>query len=260
MDAIGALGVGHIGGCLSLADLLAVLYFGGHMRIDPANPKMAGRDRLVMSKGHAGPAVYAALAEKGFFPAELLATLNRPGTNLPSHCDMNRTPGIDMTTGSLGQGISCAVGVALGSRLRGDGATVFAVVGDGESQEGQVWEAAMYAAHLRLSRLIAFTDYNRMQIDGSTNEINSLDELPAKWTAFGWNAVNVDDGNDVGQIHHAILDARSCPDKPSMIVLNTVKGKGVSFAEKAGCGSHNMPVTPEQYKEALAELARGGDR
>ena len=259
MDAIGGLGVGHIGGCLSLADLLAVLYFGGHMNVDPGEPKKAGRDRLVMSKGHAGPAVYATLAEKGFFPAELLATLNRPGTNLPSHCDMIRTPGIDMTTGSLGQGISCAVGVAIGSRLRGDGATVFAVVGDGESQEGQVWEAAMYAGHMRLANLIAFTDYNRMQIDGTTDEVNGLDNLVAKWAAFGWNALNVRDGNDVEEIHRAIVSARESRDMPSMIVLNTVKGKGVSWVESAGCGCHNMPVTPEQYREALAELAAGGD-
>ncbi len=260
MDAIGGLGVGHIGGCLSLADLLAVLYFGGHMKIDPANPKMEGRDRLVMSKGHAGPAVYAALAEKGFFPADMLKTLNRPATNLPSHCDMIRTPGIDMTTGSLGQGISCAVGVALGSRLRKDNATIYAVVGDGESQEGQVWEAAMYAAQARLGNLVAFTDYNRMQIDGFTDDVNSLGDLAVKWAAFGWNAVDVKDGNDVEAIHNAIVKVRACMDKPAMIVLNTVKGKGVSFVEKAGCGSHNMPVTKEQYAEALAELRMEGGR
>lgn len=259
VDAIGMLGVGHIGGCLSVADVLAVLYFGGHMKnIDPKNPGKAGRDRLVVSKGHAGPAVYAALAEKGYFPVDMLKTLNRPGTNLPSHCDMIRTPGIDMTTGSLGQGFSCSVGVALGSRLRGDGATVYAIIGDGESQEGQVWEAAMFAAQEKLSNLIAFTDYNRMQIDGTTDQVNSLDNLPARWTAFNWNAIDVADGNDVDQIHAAINAAKKRSGRPSMIILNTVKGKGVSFVEQAGCGNHNMPITAEQHRQALAELTAGG--
>ena len=166
MSSIGHLGNGHIGGCLSVVELLAVLYFE-EMNIDPAEPKMAGRDRLVCSKGHAGPAVYAALANRGFFRKEELLTLNQGGTNLPSHCDMNRTTGVDMTTGSLGQGFSCAVGAALGAKLEGDGARVFAIVGDGESQEGQIWEAAMFAAAKKLDNLIGFTDYNKLQIDGS---------------------------------------------------------------------------------------------
>ncbi|MBQ2597175.1 MAG: transketolase, partial [Oscillospiraceae bacterium] len=157
LRAIGHLGVGHIGGCLSVIELLTVLYFEA-MNIDPAQPKMPGRDRFICSKGHAGPAVYAALANRGFFPKEMLLTLNQGGTDLPSHCDMNRTPGIDMTTGSLGQGFSCAVGAALGSKLEGDGAVIYTLIGDGESQEGQIWEAAMFAAAKHLDHLIAFTD------------------------------------------------------------------------------------------------------
>lgn len=164
IDSIGKLGVGHVGGCLSIADLLAVLYYGGYMRVDPKNPKMEGRDRLVISKGHAGPALYATLADRGFFPVEELDTLNRPNTHLPSHCDMLRTPGVDMTAGSLGQGFSCAVGIAIGSKIRGDGARIYVIIGDGESQEGQIWEAAMLAGHKKLDNLIAFTDYNHMPV------------------------------------------------------------------------------------------------
>lgn len=256
MDSIGKLGVGHVGGCLSIADLLAVLYYGGYMNVDPANPKMAGRDRLVLSKGHAGPALYATLASRGFFPVEQLDTLNRPNTNLPSHCDMLRTPGIDMTAGSLGQGFSCAVGIAIGSKLRKDGARIYAVVGDGESQEGQIWEAAMLAAHKKLDNLIAFTDYNHMQIDGTVEQVNSLSDLSEKWRAFGWNVLTVQDGNDVTQIHAALQKALGFQNgRPTMLLLETVKGKGVSFVEKAGIGNHNMPITEEQRVQALKELA-----
>lgn len=256
MDSIGKLGVGHVGGCLSIADLLAVLYYGGHMRIDPKNPKMDRRDRLVISKGHAGPALYATLADCGFFPLEQLDTLNRPNTNLPSHCDMLRTPGVDMTAGSLGQGFSCAVGIAIGSKLRNDGAKIYAVVGDGESQEGQIWEAAMLAAHKKLDNLIAFTDYNHMQIDGLVEEVNGLADLAEKWRAFNWNVVCVADGNDVLQIHEALQQTQSfCDGKPTMILLETVKGKGVSFVEQAGVGNHNMPLSDDQRKLALQELA-----
>jgi len=254
VDCIGKLGIGHIGGCLSIADLLAVLY-NAVMNIDPQNPKMPGRDRLIISKGHAGPALYAALADKGYFSISELDTLNRPGTGLPSHCDMNKTTGVDMTTGSLGQGFSCAVGAAIGAKLRKDNAIIYTIIGDGESQEGQIWEAAMLAGHRRLSNLIAFTDYNHMQIDGTTNEVNTLDNLPAKWAAFNWNVVDVAQGNDVEKIYDAILQAKQCGDKPTMIILHTVKGKGVSFIEAAGCGNHNMSVTPEQYRQALLELS-----
>jgi transketolase len=225
------------------------------MHVDPQNPKMVGRDRLVVSKGHAGPAVYAALALKGYFPVLQLDTLNRPGTSLPSHCDMLRTPGIDMTAGSLGQGFSCAVGIAIGSQIRGDGGTVYTVIGDGESQEGQIWEAAMLAAHKRLNNLIAFTDYNNMQIDGLVSGINDLADLAAKWRAFNWNVVEVPNGNDVCSIHEALCLAESTRrDRPSMLILHTVKGKGVSFVETAGTANHNMKISPEQREQALLEL------
>jgi transketolase len=260
MDAIGRVGVGHVGGSMSVVETLVVLYYR-HMRIDPRNPRKEGRDRFVLSKGHAGPALYAVLGCKGYFDKSLLATLNAPETLLPSHCDMNRTPGVDMTAGSLGQGISCAVGIALGARLRKDGARVYCIIGDGESQEGQVWEAAMYAAHMKLDNLIAFTDYNRQQLDAPIEEINSLEPLLDKWTAFGWNVINVRDGHNVEEIDAAIVRAKTCQGKPSMIILNTIKGKGVSFAVAAGAtpttSNHNMPLSPEQWRQALEELKEG---
>lgn len=251
MRAIGTLGVGHVGGALSICDVLAVLY-GGGMNIDPADPHKEDRDWLVCSKGHAGPAVYATLALKGFFPKEELLTLNKPGTNLPSHCDMNRTPGIDMTTGSLGQGTSSAVGIACGNRKKGLDNYTYLIIGDGESQEGQVWEAALFAAQHKLSHLIAFTDYNKCQIDGTISEVCELGDLAGKYEAFGWYAQSVD-GHDVEQISEAIHKAKQQGERPSMIVLNTVKGKGVSLAE-GKVGSHNMPVTREQMDQAMAEL------
>ena len=256
MDAIGHIGVGHVGGSMSMVEILVVLYYK-HMRIDPSNPKKEGRDRYVMSKGHAGPALYSVLADKGYFPKEMLHTLNGPYTNLPSHCDMLRTPGIDMTTGSLGQGFSASIGVAIGARLAGDGARVYSVIGDGESQEGQVWEAAMYAAHMKLDNLISFTDYNKQQLDGLTNDVNAIEPLVDKWQAFGWHVFNVD-GHSVEAIDDAIIAAKEVKGKPSMIICNTVKGKGISWAEEAGSGpcssNHNMPVTPEQVEQALAEI------
>lgn len=252
VKSIGHLGVGHIGGCLSIADVLAVLYFE-KMHIDPNDPKMEGRDRLIVSKGHAGPAVYAALALRGYFPEEELLTLNRLGTKLPSHCDMNRTPGVDMTTGSLGQGFSCAVGAAIGSKIKQDGATIYTIIGDGESQEGQIWEAAMLAAHKKLDNLVAFTDCNKLQIDDSTDHVNSLGDLKAKWEAFGWHTQWVD-GHDHAMISSAIDAAKAQAGRPSMILLDTVKGKGVTFAEEAGANNHNMPISREQMEAALAEL------
>ena len=255
VDAIGTLGVGHIGGCLSIADVLAVLYFGGHMKVDPANPKKEGRDRLVISKGHAGPALYATLAIQGYFPMDWLKTLNQPETLLPSHCDMHRTPGVDMTAGSLGQGISCAVGIAVGSKLKKDGATIYCIIGDGESQEGQVWEATMAAAHHKLDNLIVFLDYNKLQIDGYVKDINTMDDPAARWSAFGFYTQTVD-GHDVAAISEAINAAKANKDgKPSMIVLDTLKGKGVSFVEAAATTNHNMPISSEQHKAALAELS-----
>ena len=252
VECIGHLGVGHIGGCLSIVDLLTVLYYSA-MNIDPNEPKKEGRDRLIISKGHGGPALYATLASKGYFPKEELLTLNQLGTNLPSHCDMNRTIGVDMTTGSLGQGFSAAVGIAIGSKIRRDGATIYTIIGDGESQEGQVWEAGMLAAHKKLNNLIAFTDFNNLQIDGTVDAINSLGDLEAKWNSFGWYTQEID-GHDFDAIHKAIQNAKQQKDKPSMIILKTIKGKGVSFVEAAGGGNHNMPVTKEQLALALREL------
>ena len=255
LKAIGHLGVGHIGGCLSVADLLAVLYFEA-MNIDPENPKMPGRDRFVCSKGHAGPAVYAALSLRGYFPEEMLLTLNQGGTNLPSHCDMNLTPGIDMTTGSLGQGFSAAVGVALGSKIENDGATVYALIGDGESQEGQIWEAAMFAAAKKLGNLIAFTDYNKLQIDDTVAKVNDVAPLKEKWAAFGWNVIEVADGNDVEEISEAVRAAKNNrgSEKPTMVILHTVKGKGVQWIEDLGAANHNCPLTEEQAEEAIRAL------
>ena len=255
LSCIGNLGVGHIGGCLSVVELLTVLYFEA-MRIDPKDPKKAGRDRFICSKGHAGPAVYATLSNRGYFDKSLLLTLNRGGTNLPSHCDMNRTVGIDMTTGSLGQGFSCAVGVALGSRLEHDGAIIYTLIGDGESQEGQIWEAAMFAAAKHLDNLIAFTDYNKLQIDGTVAEVNDIAPLSEKWAAFGWNVIDVEDGNDIDEVSAAVGHAKLGVGggKPTMVILNTKKGCGVKWIEDLGAGNHNTNLTAEQAEAAVRAL------
>lgn len=255
VECIGSIGVGHIGGCLSIVELLAVLYFQ-EMNIDPAEPKKPGRDRFICSKGHAGPAVYSALALRGYFDREMLLTLNKGGTRLPSHCDMNLTPGIDMTAGSLGQGFSCACGIALGSKLENDGAAIYALLGDGESQEGQVWEAAMFAAARKLDNLIAFTDYNKMQIDGTVAEVCDIAPLGDKWRAFGWNVIELEDGNDVEAVSAAVKQAKGNigSGKPTMVILNTVKGCGVSFIEALGVGSHSTNVSAEDVQRALAEI------
>ncbi len=255
LKSIGHLGVGHIGGCLSVVELLSVLYFEA-MNIDPSDPKKPGRDRFICSKGHAGPAVYAALANRGYFDRKELLTLNEGGTNLPSHCDMNRTVGIDMTTGSLGQGFSCAVGVALGSKLEEDGATIYTLIGDGESQEGQIWEAAMFAAAKGLDNLIAFTDYNKLQIDDLVAKVNDVAPLAEKWAAFGWNVIEVEDGNDVDQVSEAVRHAKLGvgSGKPTMVILNTLKGCGVPWIVDLGPGNHNCPITEEQADAAIAAL------
>lgn len=255
IDEIAELGVGHAGGCMSIVEALVVLYYK-HMKVDPKSPKREGRDRFVLSKAHAGPVLYAILAEKGFFPLDWLKTLNRPGTSLPSHADMVRTPGVDMTAGSLGQGLSCAVGIAIGAKLKGDGAYIHAMVGDGESNEGQIWEAAMYASHKKLDHLICFTDYNKMQLDGQTAEINNLEPLTDKWKAFGWNVYHVD-GHNVEAIDDAVTDAKAKKGKPSMIILNTQKGKGVSFLEASWENNHNVTISPEERAAALEELKAG---
>lgn len=251
LHTIATLGVGHIGGSLSIADCLAVLYFD-QMNIDPKNPKLWDRDRFVLSKGHGGPAVYATLALKGYFDMALLDTLNISNTDLPSHTDMNKTVGVDMTTGSLGQGFSAAVGMATAAQMDQAPFKVFALIGDGESQEGQIWEAAMFAGSRKLDHLIAFTDYNKMQIDGKVGEINDIHPLDKKWEAFNW-FVQVIDGHDVIQIRDAIIKAKETKGKPSMIILNTVKGKGAQFCE-GQVGSHNMPVTKEMAKDAIERL------
>jgi len=255
IDEIGFLGVGHIGGAMSVVELLTLLY-NEHMKVDPANPRMADRDWLVLSKGHAGPTLYATLALKGFFPKEWLHTLNTGGTRLPSHCDRNLTPGIDMTTGSLGQGFSAAMGIALGLRLGKVKSTVYTVIGDGESDEGQVWEAAMFAGNSGLANLIAFTDFNKQQLDGFTKDIQNLEALDDKWKAFGWFVQRVD-GHDFDAMDKAIRAAKKQTSKPSMIILDTIKGKGCNFAEGL-VSNHNMTFTMEQANGAIAAL--GADK
>ena len=252
IECIGSLGVGHLGGSLSVADFLSVLY-ENHMNVDPSNPSMDGRDRFVLSKGHAGPALYATLASFGFFDKAILKTLNRSGTILPSHCNRLLTPGVDMTTGSLGQGISCAVGLAIGSKLKKDGAHVYCVVGDGECQEGQVWEAAMLAAHKKLGNLTIAVDCNGMQIDGTTEEVCDLKNMRKKWEAFGFKTFECD-GHDFAQIDEALTAAKKVKSRPTAILLHTVKGKGVSFIEAAGVSNHSMPISAEQTAAALKEL------
>ena len=255
IEMIGRLGVGHIGGCLSVVELISVLYFEA-MRIDPQNPKMEGRDRFICSKGHAGPTVYAALARKGYFERERLWTLNQGGTKLPSHCNMVLTPGIDMTTGSLGQGFSCAVGAALGAKLARDGARVYTLVGDGECQEGQIWEAAMFAAAKKLDNLIGFVDANRLQIDGTVEEVNRVEPLTDKWAAFGWRVIDVPRGNDVEAVSAAVKQAQANlgSGQPTMVILRTVKGCGMKWAEDLGAANHNTAVPKEEAEAALRAL------
>lgn len=257
IEAMANLGAGHVGGAMSIVELLALLYFR-QMQVDPLKPEMHGRDKLVLSKGHAGPALYSTLALKGFFPRKWLSTLNRGGTRLPSHCDMNQTPGIDMTTGSLGQGISAAIGLALANRLDNLTAKVYLILGDGESNEGQIWEGAMAAAHFKLNHLIAFTDYNGLQIDGPVSEVMGLEDLAAKWRAFGWSVQRVN-GHSFSQLEAALNRAKEEESRPSMIIMDTVKGKGIPFAEGT-VESHNMPVAREQGAAAVAFLraADGG--
>ena len=251
IEEIASLGTGHIGGAMSIVDLLALLYFH-RMKIDPRNPRWDDRDQLVVSKGHSGPAVYATLALRGFFPKDWLTTLNKGGTSLPSHCDRNKTPGIDMTTGSLGQGFSAAIGIALGLRMDRKTSTVYAIIGDGESQEGQIWEGALFAAYQKLSNLIVFTDFNKQQLDGYAKDILDMGDLAAKWSAFGWFTQEVD-GHDIAALDDAVEKALARKEKPSMIVMNTIKGKGCSFAEGVE-KNHSMVFDMEKAKEAIAAL------
>ena len=249
LKTIGSLGFGHVGGSMSVVEAIAVLY-GYVMKVDPKNPRWEDRDWCVMSKGHAGPTMYATLGLKGFYPLEQAYTLNQPHTNFPSHTDRTKTPGIDLTTGSLGQGMSTAVGAALGNKMDGRDNHTFVFVGDGECDEGQVWEAAQFAAHYKLDHLICFVDSNKRQLDGSVEDVMSHGKgIGAKFDAFGWNVIDVADGNDVEQVYDAVQAAYAVSGQPTCIVLNTVKGKGCTFAESSG--AHSSQPTKEQWDEAI---------
>ena len=241
---------GHPGGSLSCADILTYLYFA-KMNIDPKNPKMENRDRFVLSKGHAAPALYATLAERGYFDPELLKTLRHIGSILQGHPDMKHIPGVDMSTGSLGQGISAAVGMALSAKHFGNDYKVYTVLGDGEIEEGQVWEAAMFAANKGLSNLTAFVDYNNLQIDGTIEEVNSAAPIDKKFEAFNWHTIVIN-GHDFDQIEAALNEAETV-DKPVAIIANTVKGKGVSYMENA-VNWHGAAPNDELYEQAMTEL------
>ena len=246
IEIIGHFGVGHIGGAMSVMDALTVIYYD-KANVDPSNPKKQDRDRVIMSKGHAGPAMYAVLADLGYYPKEWMTTLNRNGTNLPSHCDMNKTPGIDMTAGSLGQGLSAAVGMAIAAKIDRNPATIYCFIGDGESQEGQIWEATMLAAAKELDNLIVLLDYNKMQLDGPVASINGLEPVADKWKAFNFFVQQVN-GHDIEAISDAIDAAKAQKGKPSMIVLDTIKGYGASFTQGvANC--HSMSVPEEVWRK-----------
>lgn len=245
---------GHPGGSLSAADILTVLYFDA-MNIDPANPKWEDRDRFVLSKGHGAPALYAVLAERGYFPKEELLKLRKFGAMLQGHPDMKKTPGVDMSTGSLGQGLSAANGMALAAKLDGKDYNVYALLGDGEVQEGMIWEAAMSAAHYKLDNIIAFLDHNGLQIDGSNDEVMSLGKIAKKFDAFGWNVISID-GHDFDQIKKAIEMAKEEEGRPSIVICETVKGKGVSFMEDQA-GWHGKAPNAEETAKALEDLEGG---
>ena len=246
-------GCGHPGGSLSIADIVTYLYFS-EMRIDEKNPKMANRDRFVLSKGHAAPALYSALAHRGFFPVEDLTTLRKTDSYLQGHPDMKGVPGVDMSTGSLGLGISAAAGMALAAKVSGDTYRVYCAIGDGESQEGQVWEAAMFAAHYKLDNLTVFLDLNHLQIDGSIESVMNPTPHDAKFAAFGWNVLVID-GHSFAEIEQAVENAKACKGKPTVIIANTIKGKGVSFMENQASW-HGKAPNDEQYAIAMADLDR----
>ena len=250
LKIIGSRGFGHVGGSMSMADTMAVLY-GDVMNVDPKNPRWEDRDWFVLSKGHGGPVMYATLGLKGYYPIEAAYQLNQPGTDFPSHTDRNKTIGVDMTTGSLGQGMSEAVGAALGNRVQGRTNRVYVAVGDGESDEGQVWEGAEFAAHYKLDNLTCFVDDNGMQLDGPVAQVMSHGKgLGAKFDAFGWHVIDVKDGNDVEQIYAAVQEAIATKGAPTAIILHTVKGKGATFAESTG--AHSSQPSKEQWDEAIA--------
>ncbi len=242
---------GHPGGSLSVADTLTYLYMN-RMNVDPANPEMADRDRLVLSKGHTAPALYACLAYRGFFPVEELKTLRKIDSRLQGHPVRGKVPGVDMSTGSLGQGISAACGMALSGKISNDTYKVYAVLGDGEIQEGQVWEAAMFAAHYQLDNLVAVVDNNGLQIDGKIGDVMSPYPIDEKFAAFGWHVITIN-GHDFDEIEKAFNEAETVLNKPTVIIQRSTKGKGVSFMENQ-CGWHGKAPNDEEYAKAMDEL------
>lgn len=257
LRAIASEGKGHIGGSLSIADTFAVLY-SGVMNVDPKNPKKEDRDYIVMSKGHCGPAMYAALAAKGFFPEETLDSLNKGNTILPSHTDRMKTPGVDVSTGSLGQGASLAAGVAFADKIDGKKTYTYLILGDGELDEGQVWEAALFTAHRKLTNLITFVDANGKQLDGTTESVCNLGSLEDKFRAFGYHVISVKNGNDTAKIYKAICEAKEEKEKPSVLILYTIKGAGIHYyATMDNCHSTTVKKEdlPKFYQELDRELA-----
>ena len=247
---------GHPGGSLSAADLFTYLYFE-ELNVDPKDPKKADRDRFVLSKGHTAPGLYAALAEKGFFPKEDLITLRHTGSYLQGHPDMKCIPGVDMSSGSLGQGVSAAVGMAIAAKISGDDYRVYTLLGDGEIQEGQVWEAAMLASHHKLDNLLVIVDNNNLQIDGEITKVNSPYPIDKKFEAFNFHVINID-GNDFDQIDAAFKEAKSVKGRPTVIIAKTVKGKGVSFMENQA-GWHGKAPNDEEYAVAMEDLRKAGE-
>lgn len=242
---------GHPGGSLSATEIFTYLYFE-EMNVDPKDPKKADRDRFVLSKGHTAPGLYSTLAQKGFFPKEDLVTLRHTGSYLQGHPDMKHIPGVDMSSGSLGQGISAAVGMAIAGKLDNADYRVYTLLGDGEIQEGQVWEASMLAAHRKLDNLVVIVDNNNLQIDGAITEVNSPYPIDKKFEAFNFHVINID-GNDFDQIDAAFKEAKTVKGQPTAIIAKTVKGKGVSFMENQ-VGWHGRPVKPEEFETAMKEL------
>ena len=251
LEAVYSASSGHPGGSLSIADILAYLYFE-EMNIDPANPKDENRDRFVLSKGHTAPALYATLALRGYFSRDMLKTLRQADSFLQGHPDMKHTPGVDMTTGSLGLGISAACGMALSAKIYDKSYRVYTILGDGELEEGQVWEASMFAAHYKLDNLCAFIDFNGLQIDGKITDVMNPTPIDKKFEAFGWNVISID-GNNLEEIEAAVNAAKACKGKPTAVVCHTTKGKGVSFMENQ-VGWHGAAPNKEQYEQAVAEL------
>lgn len=252
LRTIASKGTGHVGGSLSIADALAVLY-GSVMNLDPKHPEKEDRDYIVLSKGHSGPAMYAALAAKGYFDESILDTLNQNNTILPSHTDRMKTPGVDMTTGSLGQGASLAAGAAFADKLDKRDSFTYLILGDGELDEGQVWESLLFAAHHCLSNLITFVDANGKQLDGTTDQICSLGSIEKKFDAFGYHVISVENGNDTGQIYKAVMEAKAEKAVPSAIVLHTVKGAGVrKYADMDNC--HSTTVSRTELVDFYREL------